>query len=236
MKHRFFIEDKEFDNKEFIPNINLKKQIKKVLRIKKSETFLVINKEKEYLAYFEDDKIKILKLIREKEKEKKIKIYLIQSLVNHSIQKIILQKSTELGIDGIYFFESKFSNYKIKDEKNKYKRHFQILKEAAEQSNQLKIPFLNYLNNLDELSFSKKDLLLFAYEKEEDIYLKSFLDKNNFYKRIFIVIGPEGGFSLEEINKFKKMNFNIVKLTDTILRTETAVIYSISIFNYLFIK
>lgn len=234
MKHRFLIFDNEFNEKEFVPNLNLKKQIIKVLRIKSNETFLIINNEREYLAQFKDEKIKILKLIRKNENEKKIKIYLIQSLVNHSIQKIILQKGTELGIDGFYFFESKFSNYKIKDEKNKFIRHFQIIKEATEQSNQLRIPSLNYLNNFKELIFKKDDLLLLAYEKENDNFLKSVFKNNKNFKRIFIIIGPEGGFSLEEVKEFKKLSFISIKLTNTILRTETAVIYSISVLNYLF--
>ena len=45
------------------------------------------------------------------------------------------------------------------------------------------------------------------------------------------VIGPEGGWSSKEIEFFNKNNINLVKLSDTILRTSTASINASSILN-----
>ena len=60
------------------------------------------------------------------------------------------------------------------------------------------------------------------------------LDKNNFdEKPICVLVGPEGDFSEEEREKILKYNrvFSI-KINDNILRSETAVISSLSIVNY----
>ena len=45
------------------------------------------------------------------------------------------------------------------------------------------------------------------------------------------VIGPEGGWSSQEIDFFNKNNITFVKLSDTILRTSTASINASSILN-----
>ena len=47
-------------------------------------------------------------------------------------------------------------------------------------------------------------------------------DKN--YQSHIILIGPEGGFSSNEIDLIERYNWNIVSLGDRILRTETAAI------------
>ena len=45
-------------------------------------------------------------------------------------------------------------------------------------------------------------------------------DKN--FQSHIILIGPEGGFSKEEIDLVERYNWNIISLGDRILRTETA--------------
>ena len=48
-------------------------------------------------------------------------------------------------------------------------------------------------------------------------------------KSITIVIGPEGGFSEEEMTQFKKMGFEAVTLGSRILRAETASMYAVAV-------
>jgi 16S rRNA (uracil1498-N3)-methyltransferase len=60
------------------------------------------------------------------------------------------------------------------------------------------------------------------------------LDKNKFdEKPICVLVGPEGDFSEEEREKILKYNrVCSIKINDNILRSETAVISSLSIVNY----
>jgi len=63
-------------------------------------------------------------------------------------------------------------------------------------------------------------LVLVPYELEDVKLLKDVLikPKHNYY----IVIGPEGGFDIKEIEMFKEIGAHIVTLGKRILRTETA--------------
>jgi RsmE family RNA methyltransferase len=49
---------------------------------------------------------------------------------------------------------------------------------------------------------------------------------------IFIAVGPEGGFSSQELADLKGSNFNFVRLSANILRVETACIFFVGLLNY----
>ena len=51
-------------------------------------------------------------------------------------------------------------------------------------------------------------------------------------KEIFILVGPEGGFSPSEYSKLEDNNFKFLKLSSHILRVETASIFSVGLVNY----
>ena len=72
---------------------------------------------------------------------------------------------------------------------------------------------------------------MIAYEKENE----KNLIKNSLLKsaqNILVVIGPEGGFDEKEVEDFIKRGFISVSLGNSILRCETAPIYTASIISY----
>ena len=79
------------------------------------------------------------------------------------------------------------------------------------------------------------DLNYIAYEKEAGDTKEAFADvtKN---KSISILVGPEGGFSEEEVNNLVKQGFIRTSLGKRILRAETAAIYALSVLGYLLEK
>jgi len=72
--------------------------------------------------------------------------------------------------------------------------------------------------------------IIVPYELEDVKLLKDVLvePKQNYY----IVIGPEGGFDLKEIEMFKEIGAHIVTLGKRILRTETAGVVTSSVVLY----
>ena len=74
---------------------------------------------------------------------------------------------------------------------------------------------------LKSLDFSAFDTVLVAYENERTVSLKQAL-RSGAHKTIAIVIGPEGGFSEEEIAILTTRGATSVSLGTRILRTETA--------------
>ena len=73
-------------------------------------------------------------------------------------------------------------------------------------------------------------LKILAYENNNDQHsLKNILNKIDNYKRIAIVIGPEGGFTIDEVNYLLSIGFISVSLGKRILRSETASIALLAI-------
>ena len=151
----------------------------------------------------------------------------------------VVQKATELGASKIVLMKTSRCVVKF-DEDNvskKLERYRKIAKEASEQSHRNKIPEIVGvvdINNIPDNLLA--DVNLLAYEKEAGKTTSGFeciRDK----KSVSVFIGPEGGFSEEEINSLiKKPNFSLVSLGKRILRTETAAVYALSVIGFLLEK
>ena len=75
------------------------------------------------------------------------------------------------------------------------------------------------------------DAVIIAYEKDAT-NAKNVLSKLNIKQKIAVIIGGEGGFSLDEIKKLNAKNIKFVSLGNLILRAETAVISLVSAIKY----
>ena len=120
---------------------------------------------------------------------------------------------------------------------HKLERFEKIAKEASEQSHRLRIPEIVGVVDLKNIPNELlSDINLVAYEKEagNTDFLFSNVNKG---KSVSIMIGPEGGFSEEEVNLLtSKYNFRRVSLGKRILRTETAAVYALSVIGALLEK
>ncbi len=203
-------------------------------RMKKGERFNLQGKdEKRYLVDIVDiDRYSLkLKVINEIETppEPKVKITLFQSYVNEKALDFIFQKSTELGAHKIVLFNSQNTATKLTEEifKKKYERWNKILWEAAKQSDRIHPPGLEYLRSVDDVIKSSKEygqLFLCDIDGEK---LK-FNTQN--LKSVALVIGPEGGLTPQEIEKFKSLpNCVPITLGPILLRAETAALASLAI-------
>lgn len=147
--------------------------------------------------------------------------------------ELVIQKVTEICAASYIVYNSKRSVSILTKEKfeSKKTRYQKIIKEACEQSKQHIVPTISFINDLNELDFDNYDLKLIAYEKESE---KNLIDENdlNKSKNILVVIGPEGGFEEKEVEAFISYGFKSVSLGNSILRCETAPIYTASIISY----
>lgn len=128
-----------------------------------------------------------------------------------------LEKATELGVDEITPIICDHSERKI----IKTERFDKILISAMKQSNQMYLPVLNEPIKLND--FLSKDIngqkFIAHCEETEKIELK---DRINTQQNYTLLIGPEGDFSTNEINKALAKGYLPVALGNTRLRTETA--------------
>ena len=162
-----------------------------------------------------------------------IDLYLFQGLPKSDKLELIIQKAVELGVKEIIPVQMKRSIAKIEQNKVKQKtqRFNAIAQSAAEQSKRTIIPQV-----LEPLSFTlalekakELDLLLVPYENQKGILsTKEALSLIKKGDKVGVIIGPEGGFSPNEIALAEKDGGKLISLGKRILRTETAAITALS--------
>ena len=208
-----------------------------VMRMRKDDEIEVVVNDKLYLCRIENANPLSVYIIHELNSDVELPsdITLLFALTKGDKIDLVVQKATELGVKKIALIQSERTvvKYEDKDIEKKCQRFQKIMKEASEQSHRLIVPTLLGIYNLKKLpSEVFSDLNYVAYEKDAQDTSGAFssFEKN---KSVTILVGPEGGFSEEEINFLVKQGFIRTSLGKRILRAETAAIYALSVLGYL---
>lgn len=163
--------------------------------------------------------------------EPKVKITLFQSVVSEKALDFIFQKGTELGLNKVVLFNSKNTATKLSADgfKKKQERWNKILMESAKQCERVKWPELEFVNLIEGVLSKAKScdkILLMDIIGERHLALST----NNL--ALGLIVGPEGGFTEEEIKTFKTLaNLQAISLGLTLLRAETAALAGIATIN-----
>jgi 16S rRNA (uracil1498-N3)-methyltransferase len=229
--HHFFIDFDQAvrtDGELRIVDPTLAHQLQKVLRKRIGDQVIFLdNKGNEYLSEIRTLTLKFLiaKIlnISKNKNEPKTKIILCPSLIKISRFEWLLEKGTEIGVSE--FTPILTSRSEIKDFRKE--RALKIIKEAAEQSERGLIPKLN------EPKFFK-DILTETPKNEifldrSGIPISSVIDEFKNKQAVSIFVGPEGGWTIEEMNFIREKGIKIISLGSRVLRSETAAIAVCSI-------
>ena len=206
-----------------------------VLRMKVGEQFSVsIREEEEGRELFYEieeitDSAVIGKLcfIEEVGNELPSKIYLFQGLPKVDKMELIIQKAVELGAFEIVPMSTKRCIVKLDEKKaeSKVKRWQAIAEAAAKQSKRAIIPNVHMPMTMKEaVQYAKDmDVKLIPYEMaEHSDETKKIIEAIRPGQSIAVFIGPEGGFSEQEIDLCNENGIKPITLGKRILRTETA--------------
>jgi 16S rRNA (uracil1498-N3)-methyltransferase len=163
--------------------------------------------------------------------EPKIRVNLYQSVLkNPSRFGFVLEKSAELGVNEI---TPLITHNVISKSQDKHARWQSIVLSAVKQSQRCFLPAVNHTLNIDEAlnKPGENDLKIIADERNFDscIFadeLKRLIPGN---RPVSLFIGPEGGFTEEEINNAVKKGFLVLNLGERKLRSETAAIAVLSV-------
>lgn len=168
-------------------------------------------------------------------------VVLAQAYVKGEKLEWILQKATELNVHTVYTLPGKHSVAKYDDKKinAKVQRWQKIMQEASQQCGRQQLPNFQTATSIQtiiETEQKQHTLLLVANETEEGTTLRDVLQRavwaNQAVPRVLIFIGPEGGWSADELAYFTEKGVQSVSLGTTILRAETAAIASLAMINY----
>jgi 16S rRNA (uracil1498-N3)-methyltransferase len=149
---------------------------------------------------------------------------------------LVIEKATELGVQTIMPFVSTSTVATIPPERqtDRLARWQRIAQSAAKQSGS-PLPHISPPCSFDQLLADippAANKLLF-YEHEQALTLRTFASSHRALASLWIVIGPEGGFTAREVQQARSAGFTIASLGPSILRAETASIAAVSLCQYL---
>ncbi len=161
-------------------------------------------------------------------------ITLIYGLSRRSRTEWVLQKATELGADSIVLATCARSVSRPEQPSAKLKRWQEIVSQAARQSGRSRLPSISPPLLLETALAQAEgaDLRILAQPGSPSLsHLQDILAARP--QEIALAVGPEGGFSTEEIEIGKNFGFTLCGLGSLVLRTETAAITFLALIAFL---
>jgi 16S rRNA (uracil1498-N3)-methyltransferase len=164
---------------------------------------------------------------RDVENESPLTINLCLAIARGQHMDFSIQKAVELGVKNIIPVISEFSNVKIQDSRKQNKiMHWQnIIISATEQCGRCRLTQLQSpieFSDCLELEISGPRLILHPISQQS-------MSKTNVTgNEITLLVGPEGGFSDQEVKQAEEKGCMTISLGPRVLRTETAVVTAVS--------
>ena len=157
-----------------------------------------------------------------------IPVIIIQSLPKNDKLATVCRLCTEMGVADYYPVVS--DRCLVRElSPNKCRRVQAVIDSAAKQSKHTCVPTLHNVDTLDDFlknhDFSS-GLKIVAYEQASIGLAQAVLPSS--YNRIYVAIGPEGGYTEQDMHLFESAGFHAIRLGDAILRTEHAAFAAIN--------
>lgn len=207
-----------------------------VLRLRVGDEIILLdNQGNEYQVRLERIERKLL-VVRLREtrainSEPQTYITLYQSLLKGEKWDYVLQKCTEVGVSG--FVPVVSERCVARPNEGREERYLRIIQEAAEQARRGLLPMLagtmDFATACRHAS-ANHDLCLIAWEDEVGATLGQALRHGPGSVALFI--GPEGGYSAQEVTQAREFGIIPVTLGPRILRAETAGLVAAAITLY----
>ncbi|MGR6835419.1 16S rRNA (uracil(1498)-N(3))-methyltransferase [Syntrophomonas erecta] len=241
--HRFFIASEDVQGDIVYFDQEQSRHIEKVLRLKIGDQVVAFDGTgREYLVQLEapsDSGLRAVVLSQAVvEREASLKLVLVQGLAKGDKMDTIIQKAVEIGVHKVQPVITQRTVVRL--DKNKARKKVErwqvVAREACKQCGRNRVPAISQVLGFNELLEEiKGSPAVILYEREEQQGLKNivkeqrtaFLDQG-----VYLIVGPEGGFSPEEVDRACAYGVVPATLGPRILRTETAGLVAASIMFY----
>ncbi len=163
-----------------------------------------------------------------------LEIVLAQGIPKGAKMDFVVEKATELGVARIVPFASA-RTVGEGDRAGKVERWRRLARTAAQQCGRADVPPVDAPQAFEAVaaSFSSYDLALVPWEVARPVAFRDALPGMLAgARRAIVAIGPEGGFSRDEIAVAERAGARIVSLGRRILRTETAGLVALAALRY----
>lgn len=212
---------------------------KHVLRIKPQESVYLVNRNEiahYQVADIDDEMVTVsLKAIEQSDNELVVQVDIAAGYLKNTNTDLVIQKAVELGVTNINLVNMKRC-VSVQNEKSfnkKQSRYQKIIESAVKQSRRNIQPEVHHYQSIKDLDLSSYDLVFCPYESAENNMFIDYAHTIKTSQKILILIGPEGGFDLQEIAYLESEDVKIVTLGKRILRAETATISALAMVSML---
>jgi 16S rRNA (uracil1498-N3)-methyltransferase len=213
------------------------RHLTQVLRVEVGHQYEITDNERIYLAEVEAARKQLVTfrvIERLPDPEPLPPVTLLVSLIKFDRLELILEKATELGVGAIRFVKAERSEKGLDQGAGKrLARWRRIVLESSQQSRRARLPELAPPVPLKQALATSADYRLFLDEDRTGLSMVDALAGAGPSKSAAILIGPEGGWPDHERNAARQAGWTPVSLGGNVLRTETAAIAALAVWNAL---
>lgn len=241
---RYFVNKEQFEGKRVTITGDDAHHIRKVMRLRVGQSVIVCDGSG-YEAIAEIAELEgngvTLNVIEKRQcnTEPNIKVWIAQSLPKGDKMETVIQKCTEIGAVRFLPFTSARTivQYDQRKEEKRLARWRKIAKEAAEQSHRGIIPEIDRTRSWNEIValIANQGASLLCYEQEHDTSVRTVLQQHLLKqdeRPVLLIVGPEGGFELDEVHEAVAAGAISISLGGRVLRTETAAMVGLTSILY----
>lgn len=240
MRRRFFVE--KFEDGSAVMRGGTAEHLGRVLRAAPGQLYELSDGEKVWLARIEevnltkrgDSQIDFMLLEPIAAQEARLVLRLLISIIKFERLEWCLEKATELGVNEIIPLAAGRSDKSLINAAEKRRTRWEkILVESAQQARRLRPPNLAQIARPEHaFSTSDAEMKILLSERTDAPMLREIINPGVDFAKAALTIGPEGGWTDEEIGVALASGFVEASLGQNILRTETAVIAALSAMRF----
>ena len=155
------------------------------------------------------------------EEKSEVIFTVVQALAKGDRSDLALEILTEVGVDQITPWSAVHSIAKWDASDKGLLKWQRIVREASKQARRAWLPKISGLHSTSEVAqlLGQADLALVLHESAQDSISDLLVPTSG---SIVVVVGPEGGISLEELATFSQAGAQIVRMGPAVMRTSTA--------------
>lgn len=221
------------------------RHLREVLRLRPGDRVHVFNGVgKEFDCSIEESRkdtarLKVLTEVAPARPESPLQMTLAVALLKSDKFDLVVQKATELGVVSIVPVATKLADVRLRDDSDANKRVTRwqrIALEASKQSGRALVPEvvqpISFTKLVQAADFSREQKLMFSEREGQSLEMNDTLNVEQ--RQITALVGPEGGWTDEEISMARDSSWSVVTLGGRTLRAETAAITVVVLLQHLY--
>lgn len=160
--------------------------------------------------------------------ESKLELNLFQAILKGNRMDTVISQATQLGVSGIFPLISERTQVRSTAKVDRWNK---IARESTKQCGRTVPPAVSEPVDLQrslEIR-NESEMKIILYENQSELLRDHMNLHQKSVRTINLFIGPEGGFSEQEISLAKEKGYTVLGLGERILRAETASVVSLAL-------